>query len=45
MLIEGLGKFFIPQNTAGVSQEKGIVVISQTVSVIGEQSSTVKKKT
>ncbi len=29
-------KFFSPQNAAGVSQEKGVAVISQTIEVDGD---------
>ncbi len=43
--MEGLVKFFSPQNTAGVSQEKGVAVMSQTVVVNGDQVSNVKKNT
>ncbi len=39
MWIEGPVKFFSPQNTAGVSQEKGVAVFSQTVKVNGDQDS------
>ncbi len=34
--MEGPVKFFGPQNTAGVSQEKGISVISQIIIVNGD---------
>ncbi len=33
--MEGRVQFFNPQNTAGVSQEKGIAVICQTIVVNG----------
>ncbi len=36
MAMEGQVTFFSPQNTAGVSQGKGIVVISQTIKVNGD---------
>ncbi len=36
-------KFFSSQNTAGVSQEKGIAVISQTMEVNGDQVLKVQK--
>ncbi len=39
MPMEGLVKFLSPQNTVGVSQEKGVAV---TVEVNGDQVSTVK---
>ncbi len=39
MLMKGQVKFFSPQITAQVSQEKGVAVISQTVEVIGDQDS------
>ncbi len=35
MLMEGWVKIFSPQNAAGVSQKKGIAVISQTIVVNG----------
>ncbi len=35
--MEGHVKFFSPQNTAGVSQEKSAAVISQSVVVNGDQ--------
>ncbi len=41
--MEGL-KFFRPQNTAAVSQEKGYLAISQTTDVIGDQIFNVKEK-
>ncbi len=44
MPIEGLMKFFRPQNTAGVSQEKGIAVMSQTTIVNEGLISNVKRK-
>ncbi len=44
MLIEGQGKFFRPLNAAGVSQEKGVAVISQTV-INGDYDSKVKRDT
>ncbi len=43
MLIEDWEKFFSPQNTAGVSQEKSVAVSSQTTVVNGDQDSNVKK--
>ncbi len=45
MLIERQVKSVGPQNTAGVSQEKGIAVISQTIETNGDQVSNIKKKT
>ncbi len=36
MLMEGQVKFFSQQNTAVVSQEKGIAVISQIIVVNGD---------
>ncbi len=42
MPIEGPIKFFSPQNTAGVLWVQGITVISQAVSVHGDQVSNVK---
>ncbi len=36
MLIEGQVKIFNSQNTAGVSSEKGVAVISQTIVVNGD---------
>ncbi len=42
MLMEGRLKFFTTQNSAGVSQEKDIAVISQTIKVNGDQVSNVK---
>ncbi len=36
MQIEGQGNFFSPQNSAGVSQEKGVAVISPTIAVNGD---------
>ncbi len=44
ILMEGQVKFYSPQNTAKVLQEKGIAVISQTVVVNGDQVLNVKKK-
>ncbi len=44
MLIERQVKSFSPQNTAGVSQEKGITVIFQTIETNGYQVSNVKNK-
>ncbi len=35
MLMEGWVKLFSPQNTAGLSKEKGVVVISQTIAAKG----------
>ncbi len=43
MLKEGWVKFFRIQNTAGVSQEKGIAAISQTTETNGDQFSNIKK--
>ncbi len=37
MPVEGQVKLFSAQNTAGVSQEKGIAVVSQTVEANGDQ--------
>ncbi len=37
MLMKGQVKVFSPQNTAGVSQEKGAAVISQITEVNGDQ--------
>ncbi len=37
MLMNNGVKFFSPQNTAGVSQENSIAVISQTIEVNGDQ--------
>ncbi len=42
--MEGQVKFFSPQNTAGVSKEKGLAVISQIIAVDGDQDSNVKNK-
>ncbi len=42
MQMEGQIKFFIPQNTSGVSQEKGVAVIPQTIEVKGDQVSNEK---
>ncbi len=39
MLTEGRVKFFSPWNPAGVSQEKGVAVVSQTVEVNDDQDS------
>ncbi len=39
MQMEGWVKFFSPQSSAGVSQDKDIVVISQTAEVTGDQIS------
>ncbi len=36
MPMEGLVKFFSLQDTAGVSQEKGAAVISQTIAKFGD---------
>ncbi len=44
MPMEGWMKFFIPQNTAGVSQEKDVAVISQTIVLNGDQLSKVNMK-
>ncbi len=43
MPMEEWVKFFSPQNTAGVSQEKGVAVVSQTTEANGDQAVTVKK--
>ncbi len=43
--MKGWVKVFSSQNTAGVSQEKGVAVIFQTVEVNGHQFSTFKNKT
>ncbi len=43
MLMEGWVKFFSPQNSAGVSQENSIAVISKTVQVNGDQEPNVQK--
>ncbi len=43
MLMEGQVKFVSPQNTAGVSQEKGVAVISQKIEVNSDQCSNIKK--
>ncbi len=43
MPVEGWVKFFSLQNTAGVSQEKGVVVISRTVEVNGDHFSKLKQ--
>ncbi len=40
MHLEGRMKVLSPQNTAGVSQEKDVAVISQTNEVNGDQIST-----
>ncbi len=40
----GLVKCFSPQNTAGVSQEKGVAVIPQTTEVNSDQFSNKKTK-
>ncbi len=42
MLTERRVKSSSPQNTAGVSQEKGVTVISQTIETNGDQVSNVK---
>ncbi len=39
MPMEGWGKFFSSQNTAGVLQEKVVAVIPQTIKVNGDQDS------
>ncbi len=41
--MEGRGKVFSPQNSAGVSQEKGVTVILQTIVVNGDQFLNIKK--
>ncbi len=41
MLMEGQAKFFSPQISAGVSQEKGVAVISQTTEANGDKYSNV----
>ncbi len=43
MSMEGRVKFFSPQNTDEVLQEKGIAVISQTIEVNGDQDSNERK--
>ncbi len=43
MLIEGQVKFYSPQNSAGVSQEKGAELIFQTIEAIGDQFLNQKK--
>ncbi len=43
MTMECLVKFFSPQNTAGVSHEKGVAVISQTIVVNDDHDSSIKK--
>ncbi len=43
MLIERQMKSFSPQNPAGVSQEKSVAVIFQTIEINGKQVSNVKK--
>ncbi len=42
--MEGQVKFLCPQNTAGVSQEKGVAVISRTIVMNGDLDSNVLKK-
>ncbi len=42
MLMEGRVEFLSPQNTAGVAQEKGVAVISQTNVMNGDIDSSVK---
>ncbi len=44
MPMEGQEKVFSPQNTAGVSKEKGVAVISHTSEANGNQVSKLKKK-
>ncbi len=44
MPIEGQVTFFRPQNTAGVFEEKGVAVMSQTIAANGDQISNVKIK-
>ncbi len=41
--MEGRAKIFSSQNTAGVSKEKGVAVILQTIELNGDQFSHVKK--
>ncbi len=41
--MEGQVKFFNPQNTARVSQEKSVVAITQTMKVTGDLDSNLKK--
>ncbi len=36
MLVKSWVKFFNPQNTAGVSQEKGVAVMPKTIAVNGD---------
>ncbi len=43
MLMEDRLKFFSPQNTVGVSLEKDVVAISQTIAVNGDQVSHIEK--
>ncbi len=43
MPMEDWVKYFSPQNSAGVSQEKGIAVISYTIEVNGYQELNIKK--
>ncbi len=43
--MEGQVKSFSLQNTAGVSKEKDVAVISQTTEANGDQVSNVKNKT
>ncbi len=43
MLMDGWVKFFSPQITAGVLQEKGVAIMSQTTELNGDQFSNVKK--
>ncbi len=45
MLTEKPVKSFSPQNIAGVSQEKGVTVVSQTTETNGDQVSNIKEKT
>ncbi len=42
MLLEGQAKFFSPQSTAGISQEKDIAVISKTIVVNGDKDLSVE---
>ncbi len=43
MPTEGRAKFLSPQNTAGVSQEKDISIISLTIEVNGDKVSNTKE--
>ncbi len=43
MPMDGCMKFFSPQSNAGVSQEKGVAIMSQTIAVSDDYDSNVKK--